>query len=147
MNSRAYLNLANYDSIDLYLPFVGSALALSYAFKRRKNWLSILIFTCILFMFIPILNSSFFLFTTKYYARWFYMPSLILSLLSIKCIEENLSIKAGIITSFLSLLVMVLMTKLMFLKILWFYILFPMIRNGKHLLMNPKLKLKKLIIV
>ena len=51
-------------------------------------------------MFIPILNSSFFLFTTKYYARWFYMPSLILSLLSIKCIEENLSIKAGIITSF-----------------------------------------------
>lgn len=69
-------------------------------------------------MFIPILNSSFFLFTTKYYARWFYMPSLILSLLSIKCIEENLSIKAGIITSFLSLLVMVLMPKLMFLKIL-----------------------------
>ena len=69
-------------------------------------------------MFIPILNSSFFLFTTKYYARWFYMPSLILSLLSIKFIEENLSIKAGIITSFLSLLVMVLMPKLMFLKIL-----------------------------
>ena len=69
-------------------------------------------------MFIPILNSSPFLFTTKYYARWFYMPSLILSLLSIKCIEENLSIKAGIITSFLSLLVMVLMPKLMFLKIL-----------------------------
>ena len=69
-------------------------------------------------MFIPILNSSFFLFTTKYYARWFYMPSLILSLLSIKCIEENLSIKAGVITSFLSLLVMVLMPKLMFLKIL-----------------------------
>lgn len=69
-------------------------------------------------MFIPILNSSFFLFTTKYYARWFYMPSLILSLLSIKFIEENLSIKAGIITSFLSLLVMVLILKLMFLKIL-----------------------------
>lgn len=108
MNPRAYLNLANYDSIDLYLPFVGSALAISYAFKRRKNWLSILIFTCILFMFIPILNSSFFLFTTKYYARWFYMPALILSLLSIKCIEENLSIKTGIITSFLSLLVMIL---------------------------------------
>lgn len=69
-------------------------------------------------MFIPILNSSFFLFTTKYYARWFYMPSLILSLLSIKFIEENLSIKAGIITSFLSLLVMVLILKLTFLKIL-----------------------------
>lgn len=108
MTPRAYLDIANYDSIDLYLPFIGSVLAISYAFKRRKNWLSILIFTCILFMFVPVLNSSFFLFTTKYYARWFYMPTLVLSLLSIKCIEENISIKTGVLVSFSSLLVMIL---------------------------------------
>ena len=108
MTPRAYLDIANYDSVDLYLPFIGSVLAISYAFKRRKNWLSILIFTCILFMFVPVLNSSFFLFTTKYYARWFYMPTLVLSLLSIKCIEENISIKTGVIISFSSLLVMIL---------------------------------------
>ena len=109
MTPRAYLDIANYDSIDLYLPFIGSVLAISYAFKRRKNWLSILIFTCILFMFVPVLNSSFFLFTTKYYARWFYMPTLVLSLLSIKCIEENISIKTGVLVSFSSLLVMILL--------------------------------------
>jgi uncharacterized membrane protein YfhO len=108
MTPRAYLDIANYDSVDLYLPFIGSVLAISYAFKRRKNWVSILMFTCVLFMFVPILNSSFFLFTTKYYARWFYMPTLVLSLLSIKCIEENISIKTGVIISFLSLVVMVL---------------------------------------
>ena len=65
-------------------------------------------FTCILVMFVPVLNSSFFMFTTKYYARWFYMPTLVLSLLSIKCIEENISIKTGVIISFSSLLVMIL---------------------------------------
>lgn len=108
MIPRAYLDIANYDSVDLYLPFIGSVLAISYAFKRPKNWISILVFTCILFMFVPILNSSFFMFTTKYYARWFYMPTLVLSLLSIKCIEENISIKTGVIISFLSLVVMVL---------------------------------------
>ena len=59
-------------------------------------------------MFVPVLNSSFFMFTTKYYARWFYMPTLVLSLLSIKCIEENISVKTGIIISFSSLLVMIL---------------------------------------
>lgn len=108
MTPRAYLDIANYDSVDLYLPFIGSVLAISYVFKRRKNWLSILIFICILFMFVPVLNSSFFMFTTKYYARWFYMPTLVLSLLSIKCIEENISVKTGIIISFSSLLVMIL---------------------------------------
>ena len=109
MTPRAYLNADNYNSIDLYLPFIGSVLAISYAFNRRKNWLSILIFTCILFMFVPVLNSSFFLFTTNYYARWFYMPTLVLALLSIKCIEENISIKTGVLTSLLGLVVMILL--------------------------------------
>lgn len=108
MTPRAYLDTANYASVDLYLPFVGSVLAISYSISKKKSWISILMFTCIFFMFVPILNSSFFLFTTSYYARWFYMPTLVLALLSIKCIEENISIKSGTIISFLSLGVMIL---------------------------------------
>lgn len=108
MTPRAYLDTANYASVDLYLPFVGSVLAISYSISKKKSWISILMFTCILFMLVPILNSSFFLFTTSYYARWFYMPTLVLALLSIKCIEENISIKSGTIISFLSLGVMIL---------------------------------------
>ena len=84
MTPRAYLDIANYDSVDLYLPFVGSVLAISYSISKKKSWISILMFTCIFFMLVPILNSSFFLFTTSYYARWFYMPTLVLALLSIK---------------------------------------------------------------
>lgn len=108
MTPRAYLDTANYASVDLYLPFVGSVLAISYSISKKKSWISILMFTCIFFMLVPILNSSFFLFTTSYYARWFYMPTLVLALLSIKCIEENISIKSGTIISFLSLGVMIL---------------------------------------
>lgn len=108
MTPRAYLDTANYASVDLYLPFVGSVLAISYSISKKKSWISILMFTCIFFMLVPILNSSFFLFTTSYYARWFYMPTLVLALLSIKCIEENISIKSGTIISFLSLGIMIL---------------------------------------
>ena len=108
MTPRDYLDTANYASVDLYLPFVGSVLAISYSISKKKSWISILMFTCIFFMLVPILNSSFFLFTTSYYARWFYMPTLVLALLSIKCIEENISIKSGTIISFLSLGVMIL---------------------------------------
>jgi uncharacterized membrane protein len=42
-----------------------------------------------LFAFIPFLSSAFTLFNSFYYARWFYMPLLILSAMSIKAIENE----------------------------------------------------------
>lgn len=89
MNPRAFLTEGNYSSVELYLPFVGVVLASSCVFKKPKNWESILMITCVIFMIVPILNSSFFAFKINYYARWFYMPILIMSLLSIKALEEN----------------------------------------------------------
>ncbi len=48
-------------------------------FKKKRNSSFFVIFSvCILFAFVPILNSSFYAFNTSYYARWFYMPSLML---------------------------------------------------------------------
>ena len=94
---HSILSNANYKSIELFLPFVGAVLAFSYVFKNKKNWVTIMFIVCLLFMLIPILNSSFFAFTNVYYARWFYMPTLIMSLLSVKCLDENISIKSGAI--------------------------------------------------
>lgn len=95
--NHSILNSYNYKSIELFLPFVGATLAFSYVLKNKKSWISILFIICLIFMFIPILNSSFFAFTNAYYARWFYMPILIMSLLSAKCLDENVSIKPGVI--------------------------------------------------
>ena len=97
MSAHSLLSSTNYKSIELFLPFIGSVLALAYVFKNKKSWCSVLFIVCLLFMFIPILNSSFFAFTNAYYARWFYMPILIMCLLSIKCLDENVPIKSGLI--------------------------------------------------
>ncbi|MEG2929225.1 MAG: YfhO family protein [Oscillospiraceae bacterium] len=40
--------------------------------------------TCIIFAFVPILNSSFYGFNSGYYARWFYMPLLILAAMNMQ---------------------------------------------------------------
>lgn len=106
--NHSILNSYNYKSIELFLPFVGVVLAFSYVFKNKKNWISILFIICLIFMFIPILNSSFFAFTNAYYARWFYMPILIMSLLSAKCLDEKISIKPGVIITLILFIILAL---------------------------------------
>jgi len=101
MVNRAIISSENYGSVDLYLPVVGIVLVISYILKNPKNWLTVLMITCIIFMGIPFLNSSFVLLRDNYYARWFFMPSLIMSLLSIKCLENKYKITPGILFSIL----------------------------------------------
>ena len=103
MSKTAFFEETNFSSVELYLPLVSSLLYLSYILKKRKTWLTIMIFISILFMFIPILNSTFVALNSTYYARWFYMPILLMSLASIKVLDEKLSIIPGIIGNFILL--------------------------------------------
>lgn len=93
MNKRAFITETNYTSVEGYLPVVGLLLALGCFLKNPKKWYSILIVVLGIFMLIPALNSSFFMFVGAYYARWFYMPILILALMSIKCLEDKCELK------------------------------------------------------
>ena len=108
MANRSLLMETNYSSVELYLPIVGLIFVISYVIKHKNNPYTILFIISLVFMFIPILNNSFFLFNTGYYARWFYMPILIMSLMSIKSIEEKLNINIGIKVTFISLIVLIL---------------------------------------
>lgn len=108
MNVRSLLSEGNHGSVELYLPFVGIVLFVSYFFKNPKNWISILFMLLCICMCIPILNSVFFMFNSTYYARWFYMLSLIICLMSIKCLEDKTKINVGIIINFISYIVFVL---------------------------------------
>lgn len=51
-----------------------------------------MVLVCIVMSFIPVLNSSFQLFNRAYYTRWFFMFTLMLSLASIKALEEQYEI-------------------------------------------------------
>lgn len=95
MTFHSAINMMNYSSVEAYLPFIGSIFWMTYLMKKPKDSFSILAFILFIFMICPILNSSFFAFTTVYYARWFYMAILILVLLSIKALDEKLDFKVG----------------------------------------------------
>lgn len=108
MANRSLLMDTNYTSVEAYLPVVGLVLVISYLIKNKKSPYSILFIISLIFMFIPILNNSFVLFNTGYYARWFFMPILIMSLMSIKSIEDRLDIKIGIKVTIILILILVL---------------------------------------
>lgn len=75
-------------SISLYLPCAGIIFVSAYIKNNRKKWESVVLMACAIMALIPVLNSTFFMFNSSYYARWFYMPILIMALVTAKEIEK-----------------------------------------------------------
>lgn len=77
-------------SMSLWIPVFGCTGAIAYFQSRRHtDWLRrmlILLFFCTM---IPALNAMFQLFNQVYYARWFYMPVLMLILATLLCFEQE----------------------------------------------------------
>ncbi len=78
-----------WSSLGGWLPLFGTAGVFTF-FKTRKNhWLRRMIGICIFMALVPILNSAFYAFNTSYYARWFYMPILLLCLMTADMCEDS----------------------------------------------------------
>lgn len=103
-------NTTNWKSCELWIPFFGIVLSSIYVFKNRKDYLSIIIITLFIFMFIPILNSSFTLFNTEYYARWYYIISIFLVISSIKVLDQKTSINKNHLFKLIVLIYLFLIT-------------------------------------
>ncbi|MCL2014006.1 MAG: YfhO family protein [Oscillospiraceae bacterium] len=67
-------------SIAAYLPLFGMAGVIAFLKDRKRHWLRRLLIICMVTAFIPVLNSLFFALNWSYYARWFYMPVLLMAL-------------------------------------------------------------------
>ena len=88
---------SKWSSIAGYLPLFSMIGVISYLKAKPDTWKSRLIKICIVFAFIPILNSVFFMLNSEYYARWFYMPILIMALITAQVFERSdIDTKPGI---------------------------------------------------
>ena len=75
-------------SLSLFLPCFAVSGAIAYLRAHRKGWQRTMLLTCLVIAFVPILNAAFALFNSEYYARWFYMPILLLSLVTVRELED-----------------------------------------------------------
>ena len=80
---------SNWASIAAWLPMVSMTGVIGLLQNKNKHWLKKLIpllFVCAL---VPIFNAIFQGFNMNYYARWFYMPELIMVLATIEAMDNS----------------------------------------------------------
>ena len=78
-----------WSSVTAYLPLFSMAGVFAILFNKNKHlWIKIFYGVCAVFMFVPILNASFSIFTNAHYTRWFFMLLLIMSLGAVTALED-----------------------------------------------------------
>lgn len=70
--------ILKHTSMTAYLPLVGVAGGIAFCRGRRSHPFTYILKVCILCAFVPVLNSAFYALNSSYYARWYYMPVLVL---------------------------------------------------------------------
>ena len=80
---------SKWSSVAAWLPMFGMAGVLAFWDKHKKSFLSVLLKVLFVFALFPILNNAFHMFNYSYYARWFYMLTLIMALVTVKALEDR----------------------------------------------------------
>lgn len=76
-------------SITAYLPLFGMSGVFAVVFNKHKNkWLRVFYGVSLLFMLVPVLNSTFQMFTDAKYMRWFFMLLFVMALGSVMALED-----------------------------------------------------------
>ena len=70
--------ILKHTSMTAYLPLVGAAGGLAFCKAKERHPFTYILKVCVICAFVPVLNSMFYIFNSSYYARWFYMPILVL---------------------------------------------------------------------
>ncbi len=78
-----------WSSLGGWMPVFGMVGVFAWFFNRRGNWLRRMLGICFFMAMVPVLNSAFYAFNTAYYARWFYMPILLMCLATVLMIEDQ----------------------------------------------------------
>ncbi|MDL2253172.1 YfhO family protein [Ruminococcaceae bacterium OttesenSCG-928-I18] len=76
-------------SMSAFLPIVSVAGVAAYFKSHKGGWLKILLFTSLVMALVPFLNSSFYAFNASYYARWYYMPLLMICLATLLSLQDR----------------------------------------------------------
>ena len=75
-------------SMTAYLPLMGMAGVLAYLRCKQGTAFRRVLFTCFGMALVPALNSAFYAMNSSYYARWYYMPVLVMCAATVQALED-----------------------------------------------------------
>ena len=77
-----------WSSVAAYLPMFSMIYVIAYLRAHKRSLLRTLFSVLIVMAFVPVLNSMFQALNSNYYARWFYMMTLVLALMTVKSLDS-----------------------------------------------------------
>ena len=100
--------ILKHTSLTAYLPLVGAAGGLAFCCTQDRHPFTRILKVCVVCAFVPVLNSAFYALNSSFYARWYYMPILVLCgatccLLSRPALAERSLPRAFGLTTFITL--------------------------------------------
>ena len=92
-----YTDTVKNSSLAVYLPLFGLSGVIAYfmAGKRRRedaegrDYKKTLMIVCGVITLVPFFNAAFSLFNSQYYCRWFFMPILVMALMTAQVLEDS----------------------------------------------------------
>lgn len=83
-------------SMSAFLPIIGVVGVLAFIKARKKSAVRKILLVCLFMAFVPVLNSSFIMLNSSYYARWYYMPILMMCAATMHALEdEDIDLMSG----------------------------------------------------
>lgn len=79
---------AKWASLSAYLPMVGVCGVVVFLRRKGLPWLRRMLAVCAAMAVVPVLNAAFVLFNNSYYARWYYMPLLLMCAATAQAMEQ-----------------------------------------------------------
>ncbi len=87
---------ARWSSIAGYLPMFSMAGVIAFIKGKKSHWASKAVIACVVCALVPVLNSAFYMFNSSYYARWYYMPILLMCMMTAYVLDhKELTFKTG----------------------------------------------------
>ena len=78
-----------WSSLGGWLPIFGMVGVFAFMGNKKGHWLKRVIGIMIFMALVPFLNSAFYMFNSAYYARWYFMPILMMCLATAMAIEDD----------------------------------------------------------
>ncbi len=78
-----------WSSLGGWLPLFGMTGVIAWLQAKKGSWLRRIICILAFMALVPILNSAFYMFNSAYYARWFYMPVLMMCVATAMALEDR----------------------------------------------------------
>ena len=92
--------ILKWTSLSAYLPVVGLTGGLVFCRVYRRHPFARLLKVCVVCAFVPVLNSLFYALNSSYYARWYYMPLLVLCAATVLVLQRQTLCRAEVPRAF-----------------------------------------------